>query len=622
MLDYTELAALPSLRTIDIQAGRLLARLDQGRSAVLPLLATLASWAVGQGHTCLPLTAVGGLLRDLGRDGTSWEDAGALRSQLLNSEVVGEPGSFTPLILDRDNKLFLYRYHAYEERIAQTLRNRAENRLPVDEAQVLPLLDRLFPSDEHGIDWQRAAAVLALFKSLVIISGGPGTGKTYTVARILALLTGLAPDKLRIALVAPTGKAALRLQESIQQARVGLADVAETVFALQAQTLHRLLGFQVNRPGFRHNRTNPLHLDLLVVDEASMIDVGLMAALLEALPPRCRIILLGDRDQLASVEAGNLFADLCGQGEIGWSESLVRATKPLLGTITPSAGALSNPLADSLVLLRTSRRFASGSGIGALAQAINSGLAEPVNRVLSTSWPDVDFIDATAAQTPLIRKRLLGFLEPLFAAASPQAALQALTAGRILSALREGPNGVEGVNRMVQMHLRRMRAIPPEARYYPGMPILISRNDYQLGLFNGDTGVLWPDDQGLLHGWFEQDTGGLRSFSLARLPAWQPSYAMTVHKSQGSEFDQVLLLLPQEDAPVLTRELLYTGITRAKRRLTIFSTQELFLRTTSRQVIRYSGLARKLDGFVQSQQRQIAAPSSPGLSIPEIKPRS
>ncbi|MDD2462722.1 MAG: exodeoxyribonuclease V subunit alpha [Desulfobulbus sp.] len=600
MIDFSQHAALPPLRAIDLQAGRLLARLDQDSSAVLPLLAALASWAVGQGHTCLPLAQAGKLLGDFGLDDTLWADIPALRNQLLRSKVVGEPGSVTPLILDQDNKLFLYRYDACEERIAQALSSRAQHLLPVDEPTALPLLERLFPqSGQNGMDWQRAAAVLALYKSLVIISGGPGTGKTYTVARILALLTGLATEKLRIALVAPTGKAALRLQESIQQAREGLADVPQAVFALQAQTLHRLLGFQLNRPGFRHNRTNPLHLDLLVVDEASMIDVGLMAALLEALPPRCRIILLGDRDQLASVEAGNLFGDLCGQDAIDWSDSLVKTLQPLLASaITPAATASPNLLADSLVLLRTSRRFASGSGIGALAQAINSGESEPVRQVLAASWADVDFFDVTKEQTPPIRERLLSFLSLLFSADSPQSALEALGERRILCALREGPHGVEGINRMVQMHLRRVRTIPPGRPYYPGMPILISRNDYQLGLFNGDTGVLWPDEQGLLCGWFEQEGGGLRCFSLARLPAWQPSYAMTVHKSQGSEFNQLLLLLPQEDAPVLTRELLYTGITRAKRRLTICGPLELLLRTTSRQVIRYSGLARKLDRFV------------------------
>lgn len=598
MIAFLQPAALAAMRAIDVEAGRLLARLDQGQCAFLPLLATLASWATGQGHTCLPLSRVAPLLGEWGQETHPWQDVAGLRAHLLGSAVVGAPGSFAPLILDEDDKLFLYRYHACEQRIAQALRSRAENLLPLDPARALPLVERLFPAhDRNGIDWQRAAAVLALSKSLVIISGGPGTGKTYTVARILALLTELASEKLRIALVAPTGKAALRLQESIRQARTGLPEVAETVFALQAQTLHRLLGFQGNRPGFRHNRTNPLHLDVLVVDEASMIDVGLMASLLEALPPRCRIIMLGDRDQLASVEAGNLFGDLCGSGGISWSASLEHHVQPLLGgALTPSAAASRTPLGDSLVLLRTSRRFASGSGIGALARAVNGGDGEGVRRVLAETWTDVDYVDTTAEHLAgQIRERLLAFLEPLFAADSPAAALQALGRQRILCALREGPSGVEGVNQLAHAHLRHLRAMAPEVRFYPGMPILISRNDYQLGLFNGDIGVMWLDEQGHFRGWFEQEGSGLRSFSLARLPAWQPSYAMTVHKSQGSEFDRVLLLLPREDAPVLTRELLYTGMTRARGGLTICGPRELLMRTTGRRIIRYSGLPRKLD---------------------------
>ena len=201
---------------------------------------------------------------------------------------------------------------------------------------------------------------------------------------------------------------------------------------------------------------------------------------------------------------------------------------------------------------------------------------------------------AHAEQAGFLRERVFAFLEPLFAAVSPASALLALGERRILCGLREGPSGVDGINRLAQAHLRRLRHIGPETLYYAGMPLLITRNDYSLGLFNGDSGVLWPDDQGQLRGWFSQEGGGLRSFSLARLPAWQPAYALTVHKSQGSEFDQVLLLLPQEDAPILTRELLYTGLTRARRRLTLCGPLDLLLRTTGRRVIRYSGLASKL----------------------------
>lgn len=593
------------LRPIDVQAARLLERIDQGQCPELPLVAAFASWATGQGHTCLPLSALPGLLTTAGLDSGDFSEATTLRQRLLASSVVGQPGDFQPLILDKRNNLFLLRFHRYEEAIAQALRARAAGAEPLDAARVGPLLAALFPAGNEaaGVDWQRAAAVLALRQRFVVISGGPGSGKTYTVARILALIAALAPGKPRVALAAPTGKAALRLQESIRSARIGSATLPQHLAANigdQAQTLHRLLGVQAHRPGFRHNAANPLHLDLLILDEASMIDVPLMAALLEALPPSCRIILLGDRDQLASVEAGNLFADLCGNGEIRWSQALVREMQEFVGQgefpVDSSAhGNDPGPLADSLVLLRASHRFREGSGIGALARAVNSGNPEMVQATLELRFPDLHIEDGTApGAAAWLRDRIEHFLLPLFAAASPQAALQELGRRRILCALREGPSGVEGLNRLAETIFRRTRRIPQTARLYPGMPIIILRNDYTLGLFNGDAGVLWTDDRGSLQAWFEQENGTARAVGLSRLPAWQTSYAITVHKSQGSEFAEVLLILPQEDAPVLSRELLYTGITRAKNTLTLACRREVLLRVVQRRVVRHSGLGAKL----------------------------
>ncbi len=597
-VDWRELERSSGLRAIDLQVGRLMERLEPQKSSAVPLLASLASWAAGQGHTCLPLSEVSSLLAELGISVEWADDEESLEQQLENSSLVGEGTAHLPLILEHDGKLFLYRYHRCELIIAEFLRERSQQVLPLeqyDQERARLLLDQLFPIHSTAIDWQRAAAALALSKSLVVISGGPGTGKTYTVARILALVQELACQPLRMALVAPTGKAALRLQESIGQAKSELALGGETRLDLKAQTLHRLLGFQVRDGSFRFHRHNPLHLDLLVVDEASMIDVSLMAALLEALPARCRLLLLGDRDQLASVEAGNLFADICGPGGVAWSLVQVERLVPLLGEGIPQATSVPRPLDDSLVLLQKSRRFAENSGIGALAQAVNRGSQEDVREIFESRWPDVRWSASTASgKGTAHRDILLQFLEPFFAADSPKTRLEALTQGRILCGLREGTSGVAGVNQLVEQQLRRQQFISPEAQVYAGLPILISRNDYALGLFNGDTGVLWPDDQGGLRGWFEQEDGTLRSVSLAQLPAWQTSYAMTVHKSQGSEFNQVLLLLPQEDAPVLTRELLYTGITRAKQQLILCSPLELFLRTTGRQVIRYSGLSHKI----------------------------
>lgn len=597
LLDQT--LASRSFRPIDVQAARLLARLDQGQCTKLLIITACCSWSTGQGHTCLPLSAVPGLLAETELDSTPFQDQAVLRQRLLASPMVGQPGEVRPLVLDACNNLFLYRLYRDEEVIAQALRQRAAGSKEVAAVEACRLLDQLFPAESAPatIDWQRAAAALALCKRFLVISGGPGTGKTHTAARILALLTALAPGTLRIALAAPTGKAALRLQESIRAAKATLDPHLAGTIPDQAQTLHRLLGLHSRRSGFVHHAANPLHLDLLILDEASMIDVPLMAATLAALPAACRVILLGDRDQLASVEAGNLFGDLCGDGTLRWSTRLIEQIQPLIGqhTIPFTPGERTDLLADSLIILHTSRRFGEESGIGALSRAVNTGDPEILEAVLLQEKPDLHIEEGTGPTATLwLREQIETCFLPLFTAASPQEALQKLGRRRILCALREGPAGVEGINRLTETLLRRNGCIPLTERVYRGMPILILRNDYGLGLFNGDTGILWPDAHGTLQAWFPLENGELRPLGLARLPIWQTSYAITVHKSQGSEFDQVLFILPQDDVPILSRELLYTGITRAREALTLVCRRDLLHRAIQRRVVRYSGLKEKL----------------------------
>lgn len=587
------------LRPIDIQAARLVARIDREQCYHLPLLAALTSWTSGRGHTCLPLTAVPELLADGHVDASALPHPAALRTQLLASPAIGQPGAIRPLILDGDNNLYLYRLFRAEEVVAQALRQRTATMDTPVRPEALSILSQLFPESTAtgSIDWQRTAAVLAMFRRFLVIAGGAGTGKTHTAARILALLTALAPAPLRIALAAPTGKAALRLQESIRAAKATLPDPLAAQIPDQAQTLHRLLGYQHLRPDFFHNSTNPLHLDLLMLDEASMIDVPLMAATLSALPPTCRVILLGDQDQLASVEAGNLFGDLCGDGVIRWSAQLRQFLQPFLGAVGPpdGTGGPDEPMADSLIRLQVSRRFHRESGISALAKAVQRGEADALEAALQRPFPDLRIEAPSGSITASwLQERILPFILPLFTADSPRTALQELGTRRILCALREGPAGVEGINRMADNLCRQHGHIPHGERLYRGMPVLILRNAYNLGLFNGDTGVLWPDDSGLLLAWFPFADGQLKSFSLGRLPAWQPSYALTVHKSQGSEFDQVLLLLPEEDKPILSRELLYTGITRARSGLTLCCQPNLLHLASQRRVVRFSGLGSKL----------------------------
>lgn len=599
MLD--QLRSCRMLRPLDVQVAHLLTRIDGGRCRELPVLAALTSWAAGQGHTCLPLAETDRLLAGTGLEGDLFRDPAALVRSLATSPVVGRGEETRPLVLDDAGNLFLYRLNHDEAVIARALRRRIETPDAPPPVEATALLDRLFPvpADPADVDWQRLGAALALCTRLAVISGGPGTGKTHTAARILALMAALAPDGLRVALAAPTGKAALRLQESIRAALATLPPALAEPIPKEAKTLHRLLGYRHDPPAFRHHAAHPLRLDLLIVDEASMIDVPLMAATLAALPDDCRLILLGDRDQLASVEAGNLFGDLCGDGVLRWSEQLTSRLGPLVAPtrLEIMDRSAAPPLADSLVVLHASHRFPATSGIGELARAINGGSVAGLASVLQRQAPDLHVEEAAAAGAAAwLRRWIHDHYLPLFAAEDVRQALDALGRCRILCALREGPAGVEGINRLAEALFRRAGVIPDSEPLYRGMPILILRNDYDLGLFNGDTGILWPDDHGNLQAWFSPAENDLRPVAITRLPAWQTAYGLTVHKAQGSEFERVLLVLPQEDAPVLSRELLYTGITRARSHLTLFCRRELLHQIVRRRVVRFSGLAVKLAG--------------------------
>ncbi|WP_051305531.1 exodeoxyribonuclease V subunit alpha [Desulfogranum mediterraneum] len=599
--DLRELLANTTLRPIDLQAGRFLEQLT-GKSdepAIL-LAAALTSRAVADGHVCLPLDQ---LQLQCNRLIPAMAASPAeLRSRLLATPVVGSPGSPTPLILDQEDNLYLHRYHAYEEGIARELRRRNRLRLEPDLAAGRAVLGELFPAAaENGTapakdpDWQYAATALSLLSPLLVVSGGPGTGKTFTVARIIAAQIAMAPEPLRIGLAAPTGKAATRLKDALAQAQGALPPRFARQMPDQALTLHRLLGFQPATGRFRHNRDNPLHLDMLLVDEASMIDIPLMAGLMEALPPKCRLILFGDRHQLASVEAGNLLADICSPGLPQWSRATSADLEALTAHSYPGGTASPAEMDDSVVQLQKSYRFQAGSGIATLAKAIQSDDPQALARCLRTPYPDLEL---TAPDPGRSRPRLEDFIrhsfKPIFSARSPMAALHCFEQSRILCGVHQGENGVKAVNQLAQELLLGPGRQPAPGRHYRGQPLMILQNDYALGLFNGDSGLIWPDEQGKLQAWFPGADGSLRTILPRRLPLHQTGYAITVHKSQGSEFDRVLLLLPGRDTPILNRELLYTGVTRARKHLTLEASPELLESTAARPAQRFSGLHHKL----------------------------
>jgi exodeoxyribonuclease V alpha subunit len=456
-----------------------------------------------------------------------------------------------------------------------------------------------------GPDWQRVAAITAVLRHLCVISGGPGTGKTSTVVRLLALLalTGGATPPV-VELVAPTGKAAARLEEAVRTGRSMLPEALRAAIPEHASTLHRLLRMRADstRPGF--DRDHPLQADVVVVDEASMVDLALMAKLVRALRPAARLVLLGDKDQLASVEAGAVLGDVCGDAP-GFSADFAARVSAIAGEPLPAgADADASPLRDAVVLLRHSRRFAPGSGIARLAEAMNRGDCDATLAVLEAGADDVAWrpvTDARATRPQLAAAAVDGFatyLERIAASAPDEAIFDAFGAFRILCAHRAGPGGAAGINRLVEDALAARRLIRPAGPWYVGRPVMVTRNDHVLRLYNGDVGIVLvdPDDPGRLTVAFPGSDGVARRISPARLPEHETVYAMTVHKSQGSEFDRVLLVLPPEPSRVVTRELLYTAVTRARSRVEMWAPEAVVRAGVAARVQRSSGLRDALWG--------------------------
>ena len=577
----------------------------------LELAAALASHASGQGDICVNLRQWGRRWQAVQGEDVALSftppPAAEWLAHVRASSVVGWPGQRQPLILDRRGRLYLYRYWRYEQRLAEDLQRRAGENLAVDDARLRSELALLFPRHPQlvGPDWQKAAAAVAALKRLCIISGGPGTGKTSTVLRILALLTGQNGDQpLRMALAAPTGKAAARLQEAIRAAKaeVPLPSARLEQIPEEASTLHRLLGARPDTAEFRYQRANPLPVDVLVVDEVSMVGLALLAKTVDALPPTARLILLGDKDQLASVDAGAALGDICfGGGR--FSPAFGARLASLMGETLPRWRSAVPPLADAIVLLRHSYRFGATSGIGALAQAVNAGRAtealalwrEPPQDDIA--WRDLP--SAAALPMHLAQAVIEGYqpyLQAVQAGAAPETVFAWFNQFRLLSALRGGPFGVEALNELCETVLRGQGLIPAQADWYPGRPVMIVRNDYNLRLFNGDIGITLADASDLerLRVYFLGSDGAVRAFAPARLPEHETVYAMTVHKSQGSEFAQVHVVTPSTAAPLLSRELLYTALTRAKQQAVFHGVPAVLARAVERRVRRSSGLRDRL----------------------------
>jgi exodeoxyribonuclease V alpha subunit len=607
------------------------------------LLASLVlSELEGRGHSCVPLADLADPAALLGLPEEEWTElAAAIKplpknakgwiAQLAACEQIWRVGDLDygqPLVLDGDAldaRLYLRRYWRDETTVADSVRARARERKPVDAPTVRGWLDLLFTTQRatEKPDWQKLACAIALRGRVAIITGGPGTGKTYTVARLLALLFATAPDaaRQRIALAAPTGKAAARLKQSIDKALGELADKVGAQLPLReltarmgaARTLHSLLGARPDSRAFAHHRGNPLDVDVLIVDEASMVHLEMMASLLDALPTSATLILLGDKDQLASVEAGAVLGDLCHDAQAGnYEDETVEYVRAASGEEIPADFVHpGSALAQQTVMLRHSRRF-SGP-IGQLALAVNAGDVEAAGAVLrAPGAPEVEGAGAVrwiehAQQQHAIALALEGYRPYLkLLAEMPEGAhedwvravLQRFEAFRILCAVREGEWGVGGLNTAIEQRLDHAGLIRRSGDWYVGRPVMVTRNDYSTNVFNGDIGLTLADPArpGSLRVYFLEGDK-VRSVLATRLRHVETAYAMTVHKSQGSEFAHTVLALPKEGGAVLARELVYTGITRASREFTLLTPVPSVLgEAIQRRTQRASGLRGMIAG--------------------------
>ncbi len=578
------------LQDFDLHFGRFIADLGSDGDDLMLAAALTANWNT-EGHSCLDLDeCAGGLVRhESFAEGRELPALGAWLKTIRSSSVVGDPGASHPLILD-GNRLYLERYWRFEREVADELRARTLSEALLDDETLRAGLNRFFPGSDDAIDWQRVAAAVATRRNFCVISGGPGTGKTSTIVRILALLVTGRSKPLRVGLAAPTGKASMRMQSSIRQTlgTLGLSKEELAGIPHEALTLHRLLGARPGSTRFRHDRDNPLPLDLLIVDEASMIDLSLMARLLRALPADARLILLGDHNQLASVQAGAVLGDICSVAD-GFSRPAADWLSGVTGHDVPGKEGV-NALSDSIVFLRRSYRFGPDSGIGALAREINDGDASGVRRVLEDpAYADVGFYERPGSREGLVETMLEGYAPLLEAAERDSAELFGiLDQFRVLCGLREGPAGAMTLNQRLERLQRR-----EDNDWYTGRPVLVTRNDYSLRLYNGDTGVtVFRDERHLVL--FPTAEGDPRALSPGRLPEHETAFATTVHKAQGSEFDRVLLVLPPKPAPVLTRELIYTAVTRARRRVEIAGPPQVLQAAVEAPSRRASGLADAL----------------------------
>jgi exodeoxyribonuclease V alpha subunit len=605
------------LSDLDIEFAAFIARHGADDDTV-KLCAALASRQSRERHLCLDFDSLPVDMPEISMPATQ-----TVLERLQSHSSVGSGDALTPLVLD-GNRLYLRRHYLHERLIAREITARAVVRIPCDETVSMQGLNALFPDTESDRGWQKCAALNALMRGLSVITGGPGTGKTTVVVRVILLAmyeemmrTGRIPS---VALCAPTGKAAAHMFRSVSSAVKTLeaesaknpliatiVSHAKDKLPSEGITIHRLLGSRGR--SFVHGPDHRLPYDIIAVDECSMADAELFAQLLSSVDDRARLILLGDARQLSSVEAGSVMGDICESGDESpmYSAEYVEQAKQYAGISVDKKYQTNkkNGLYGSITSLTESRRFSDEGGIGKLASLVNAGKGKDALSFITSGDPACSLIDIGSDTTAnpfkksgfrkIIDRMILSKWQNAYDSRLPQPLefFTALQQFQFLCAVRKGPCGSVAVNLYIEELLDGAGCIHASGSAYHGMPVIITENDHGLKLYNGDAGILFKGDEGV-RACFPSVRGDMRSFIPLQISAWERAYALTIHKSQGSEYDHVAVLLPSADSPILTRELLYTAVTRAKKSVTVISRSDLFIEACSRKTVRNSGLGERL----------------------------
>ncbi len=614
--DLVLLKGPDGLDDIDIEFARFIKRIYPAANEILLLTAALTSHRLRCNHICLQLTEYAG---------TTFPATGAihpgkeqhtvrlpgfaewLKALKTSQHIVTFTEETKPLLVDDKNRIYIQKYYKYEIDLAKNLAQKIKKNdqlHSISSAIDLTKISTYF-GNTKGIDYQLVGLMASLVNNLTVITGSPGTGKTSVVATIVAAHLSQASD-CKIKLCAPTGKAAARLKDSLVNELTHLTvspSISETIKKLDASTIHRLLRVKYNTPHFRFNKDNPLDVNLLILDEASMVSLPLMCKLFYALPKSAKIILLGDKDQLASVEEGSVFGDICDALPINqFSSQFTKELQKHTGLTLPSVPDSQN----TIVELRKSFRFDDKKGIGLAKTEINSGnwksmlnIGKDRNNELKTlNLPEKHHFKSKILQfiknmTITIDDAPVSFKDYL---AMDQIAdrFKFMESFRILCAKRAGRYGINNINDIIINYL-----FPHNIRYPNGLPVMITRNDNRLKLYNGDIGIVGKKNK-RTRLFFPADNNRFRDFSPNQIPEHEPVFAMTIHKSQGSGFQKILVIMPDKDSPLLTRELFYTAVTRAKTYCEIWSYDSIIKKTTERVTNRDSGLKDKLTQFMQN----------------------